>query len=125
MTMASEGWRRYTQHHYPTYGERRRLQNTHLLSLLILSGMCPRGDTPTLPPRRNSFRIIPAVLSLPEWLPRFGWDYTMKVDLVEGKVFVRDHGSGNGTLVRCHLPRRISDGEPHPEHSTDRKTAYL
>ena len=33
--------------------------------------------------------------------------------------------SGNGTLVRCHLPRRIQDGEPHPEQSTDRKTAYL
>jgi len=27
--------------------------------------------------------------------------------------------------VRCHLPRRIHDDEPHPEHSTDRKTAYL
>ncbi|HEU0163360.1 MAG TPA: PAS-domain containing protein [Rhizomicrobium sp.] len=33
--------------------------------------------------------------------------------------------SRNGTLVRCHLPRRIHDDEPHPEMSTDRKTAYL
>ena len=33
--------------------------------------------------------------------------------------------STNGTLVRCHLPRRIHDDEPHPEVSTDRKTAYL
>jgi signal transduction histidine kinase len=32
---------------------------------------------------------------------------------------------GGGTLVRCHLPRRIHDDTPHPEHSTDRKTAYL
>ena len=30
-----------------------------------------------------------------------------------------------GTLVRCHLPRRIHDDEPHPEQSSDRKTAYL
>ena len=33
--------------------------------------------------------------------------------------------SSNGTLVRCHLPRRIHDDAPHPEHSSDRKTAYL
>lgn len=33
--------------------------------------------------------------------------------------------SSRGTLVRCHLPRRIHDDEPHPEQSTDRKTAYL
>jgi signal transduction histidine kinase len=31
--------------------------------------------------------------------------------------------SVNGTLVRCHLPRRIHDGEPHPEQS--RRAAYL
>ena len=31
--------------------------------------------------------------------------------------------SNNGTLVRCHLPRRIHDDPP--EHSEDRKTAYL
>jgi signal transduction histidine kinase len=31
----------------------------------------------------------------------------------------------SGTLVRCHLPRRIHDDEPRPEHSRDRKTAYL
>ena len=33
--------------------------------------------------------------------------------------------SGNGTLVRCHLPRRIHDQGPPPEISGDRKTAYL
>ncbi len=33
--------------------------------------------------------------------------------------------SSRGTLVRCHLPRRIHDDEPHPEVSGDRKTAYL
>ena len=33
--------------------------------------------------------------------------------------------SANGTLVRCHLPKRIHDDEPHPEVSRDRKTAYL
>ncbi len=33
--------------------------------------------------------------------------------------------STHGTLVRCHLPRRIHDDEPHPEVSRDRKTAYL
>jgi signal transduction histidine kinase len=31
--------------------------------------------------------------------------------------------SGSGTLVRCHLPRRIHDDDP--EQSTDRRTAYL
>jgi signal transduction histidine kinase len=33
--------------------------------------------------------------------------------------------SGTGTLVRCHLPRRIHDDLPPPEVSDDRKTAYL
>jgi signal transduction histidine kinase len=33
--------------------------------------------------------------------------------------------SNNGTLVRCHLPRRVHDDEPHPEQSRDRRTAYL
>ena len=33
--------------------------------------------------------------------------------------------SGKGTLVRCHLPRRIHDDEPYPEQSSDHKTAYL
>jgi len=31
--------------------------------------------------------------------------------------------SGSGTLVRCHLPRRIHDDDP--EQSKDRRTAYL
>jgi signal transduction histidine kinase len=33
--------------------------------------------------------------------------------------------SGKGTLVRCHLPRRIHEDQPHPEQSSDRRTAYL
>jgi signal transduction histidine kinase len=33
--------------------------------------------------------------------------------------------SGQGTLVRCHLPRRVHDDEPYPEQSIDRRTAYL
>ena len=33
--------------------------------------------------------------------------------------------SGQGTLVRCHLPRRIHEDEPYPEQSSDRQTAYL
>jgi signal transduction histidine kinase len=33
--------------------------------------------------------------------------------------------SSHGTLVRCHLPRRVHDDEPYPEQSSDRRTAYL
>jgi signal transduction histidine kinase len=33
--------------------------------------------------------------------------------------------SGQGTLVRCHLPRRVHDDEPYPQQSSDRRTAYL
>jgi signal transduction histidine kinase len=33
--------------------------------------------------------------------------------------------SGKGTLVRCHIPRRIHENEPYPEQSSDRQTAYL
>ena len=39
--------------------------------------------------------------------------------------WVEIESEGGGTLVRCHLPRRIHDDEPHPEVSGDRKTAYL
>ena len=46
------------------------------------------------------------------------------LELHDGWVEI-ESGNGGGTLVRCHLPRRIHDGEPHPEHSDDRKTAYL
>jgi len=46
------------------------------------------------------------------------------VELHDGWVEI-ETGSGAGTLVRCHLPRRIQDDTPHPEHSSDRKTAYL
>ena len=33
--------------------------------------------------------------------------------------------SEQGTLVRCHLPRRVHDDAPYPEQSSDRRTAYL
>jgi signal transduction histidine kinase len=46
------------------------------------------------------------------------------LELHDGWVEI-ESGKTGGTLVRCHLPRRIHDGEPRPEHSTDRKTAYL
>jgi signal transduction histidine kinase len=46
------------------------------------------------------------------------------LELHDGWVEIETR-TGGGTLVRCHLPRRIHDDEPHPEHSADRKTAYL
>jgi signal transduction histidine kinase len=46
------------------------------------------------------------------------------MELHDGWVEI-ETAAGGGTLVRCHLPRRIHDDEPHPEHSADRKTAYL
>jgi signal transduction histidine kinase len=46
------------------------------------------------------------------------------LELHDGWVEI-ETATGGGTLVRCHLPRRIHDDEPHPEHSSDRKTAYL
>ena len=48
------------------------------------------------------------------------------LELHDGWVEIESSNShGGGTLVRCHLPRRIHDDEPHPEVSRDRKTAYL
>ena len=46
------------------------------------------------------------------------------LELHDGWVEIESR-DGGGTLVRCHLPRRIHDDEPHPEQSDDRKTAYL
>jgi signal transduction histidine kinase len=46
------------------------------------------------------------------------------LELHDGWVEI-ETASGGGTLVRCHLPRRVHDDEPHPEHSADGKTAYL
>jgi len=46
------------------------------------------------------------------------------LELHDGWVEI-DSREGGGTLVRCHLPRRIHDDEPHPQQSEDRKTAYL
>ena len=45
-------------------------------------------------------------------------------ELHDGWVEIETSPAG-GTLVRCHLPRRLQDDDPHPEHSEDRKTAYL
>jgi signal transduction histidine kinase len=46
------------------------------------------------------------------------------LELHDGWVEI-ETSNGGGTLVRCHLPRRIMDDEPHPESSADGKTAYL
>jgi signal transduction histidine kinase len=46
------------------------------------------------------------------------------LELHDGWVEI-ETGPTGGTLVRCHLPRRLQDDDPHPEHSEDRKTAYL
>ena len=46
------------------------------------------------------------------------------LELHDGWVEI-ETSNGGGTLVRCHLPRRIHDDEPHPEQSADKKTAYL
>jgi signal transduction histidine kinase len=48
------------------------------------------------------------------------------LELHDGWVEIESgQGAKQGTLVRCHLPRRIQDDEPYPEQSSDRKTAYL
>jgi len=44
------------------------------------------------------------------------------LELHDGWVEI-ESGQGHGTLVRCHLPRRIHDDDP--EQSQDRHTAYL
>jgi signal transduction histidine kinase len=46
------------------------------------------------------------------------------LELHDGWVEIESR-DGGGTLVRCHLPRRVHDDEPHPEQSSDRQTAYL
>jgi signal transduction histidine kinase len=46
------------------------------------------------------------------------------LELHDGWVEIESVTRG-GTLVRCHLPRRLHDDEPHPEQSADGKTAYL
>jgi signal transduction histidine kinase len=47
------------------------------------------------------------------------------LELHDGWVEIESGVKDGGTLVRCHLPRRIHDDEPHPEVSGDRRTAYL
>ena len=46
------------------------------------------------------------------------------MELHDGWVEIEDGASG-GTVVRCHLPRRIQLGDEAPTESADRKTAYL
>jgi len=46
------------------------------------------------------------------------------LELHDGWVEI-ESGEGGGTVVRCHLPRRIAPGDDHPTHSEDKQTAYL
>jgi signal transduction histidine kinase len=46
------------------------------------------------------------------------------LELHDGWVEI-ESATGGGTLVRCHLPRRIQPGDEPPTESVDRKTAYL
>ena len=46
------------------------------------------------------------------------------MELHDGWVEI-ESATGGGTLVRCHLPRRIQPGDEPPSESVDRKTAYL
>ena len=46
------------------------------------------------------------------------------LELHDGWVEI-ESTQGGGTRVRCHLPKRLHDDEPHPEQSTVRRTAYL
>jgi signal transduction histidine kinase len=47
------------------------------------------------------------------------------LELHDGWVEIESGEKNGGTLVRCHVPRRIHGGEPRPEITTDGKTAYL
>ena len=46
------------------------------------------------------------------------------LELHDGWVEI-ESSSGGGTVVRCHLPRRIAPGDEPPTQSDDKKTAYL
>jgi signal transduction histidine kinase len=46
------------------------------------------------------------------------------MELHDGWVEI-ESGKAGGTLVRCHLPRRITPGDDHPTQSDDKRTAYL
>ena len=46
------------------------------------------------------------------------------MELHDGWVEI-ESGAGGGTVVRCHLPRRIAPGDEPPTQSEDKKTAYL
>jgi signal transduction histidine kinase len=48
------------------------------------------------------------------------------MELHDGWVEIESGPSGNGgTVVRCHLPRRIAPGDEPPTQSEDKRTAYL
>jgi signal transduction histidine kinase len=46
------------------------------------------------------------------------------LELHDGWVEI-ESALGGGTVVRCHLPRRIAPGDAPPTESEDRRTAYL
>ena len=46
------------------------------------------------------------------------------MELHDGWVEIED-GKTGGTVVRCHIPRRIQPGDEPPTQSEDRQTAYL
>jgi len=46
------------------------------------------------------------------------------MELHDGWVEIED-GAQGGTVVRCHIPRRITPGDEPPTQSEDRKTAFL
>ena len=46
------------------------------------------------------------------------------LELHDGWVEI-ESGDGGGTVVRCHLPRRIAPGDEPPHESEDKQTAYL
>jgi signal transduction histidine kinase len=46
------------------------------------------------------------------------------MELHDGWVEIEDGRSG-GTVVRCHIPRRIQPGDEPPTQSEDKRTAYL
>jgi signal transduction histidine kinase len=46
------------------------------------------------------------------------------MELHDGWVEIED-GAQGGTVVRCHIPRRINPGDEPPTQSQDKRTAYL
>ncbi|HWY63042.1 MAG TPA: PAS-domain containing protein [Rhizomicrobium sp.] len=46
------------------------------------------------------------------------------MELHDGWVEIESNDKSGGTLVRCHVPRRIRD-TPHPDEDTEKRIAYL